>query len=87
MIGQVKIDDGKEDLEATFGKKDRKNTLSGAKKAKITKFDGNSKYSPSDRKQRAMTESMYLAPSQNLNNKSSLQSYLNKNQSVRLIRE
>lgn len=44
MIGQVKIVDEKEDLEATFGKEDRKNTLSGVKKTKISKFDNNFKY-------------------------------------------
>ena len=47
MIGQVQIDDGKEDLEATFGKDEDagfKNTLSAAKKTKITRFENNRKY-------------------------------------------
>jgi hypothetical protein len=39
MISQVQIDDGRDDLEATFGKdgekKGIKNSLSAAKKAKI----------------------------------------------------
>lgn len=49
MIGQVKIVDGKEDLEATFGKDEAKNTLKEPKKTK------NSKYQPLDRKTRFST--------------------------------
>lgn len=59
MIEQVKIVDGKDDLEATFGKEDRKPTLTGAsKKTKISKFDFNDKYKPIDRKQRVNTASV-----------------------------
>ena len=45
MIGQVQIDDGKDDLEATFGKDEEKkamrNTLNAANKSKVTRFENN----------------------------------------------